>query len=378
MEVNAGFFAQFVEGGLATFGMYLAAKRKNACWGDDPEIQAMCELYNRPAEIWAYDPQSGSRKLRTFHEAASTGQLEFDNILPYMRLSYYGGGHYDSVMGIDHERNLLTTKPGVQEDIMIQMAQIRILRLEDGGVASSTSTSDMNENERNGQDLGSLTNEQAAFDLAIKKSRMEMEAYGEEDLQTALALSTASKNDNVPDEVFADVEVDSALIASQGQILQDVAEQSEREYLEKALHESLMTETNTSILEDDIIQQVSMASMQEIEKDSKDVNKSDYAFETDLNEDEREMALALEMSQWDVEVVLSDNTNHLTGYEIPDEDEEAQLRATMEESLRSIEPKNSNISNYEYKSLQNYNNDEDEDDDDDDLRKAIEESLRYK
>lgn len=51
------------------FPLYLAAKRKAGCWGDDPEIQAICELYNRPAEIWAFDPKSGARKLRTFHES---------------------------------------------------------------------------------------------------------------------------------------------------------------------------------------------------------------------------------------------------------------------------------------------------------------------
>jgi predicted GNAT superfamily acetyltransferase len=127
-------------------------------------------------------------------------------------------------------------------------------------------------------------------------------------------------------------------------------------------------------LEDDIIQQVSMASIKENENDLKGSNKSNYAFETDLNDDEREMALALEMSQWDVGVVLPDDINHLSDYTIPNIDEDTQLRATMEESLRYIEPKNSNISNYEYKSSQNYNND----DDDEDLRRAIEESLRYK
>ena len=55
---------------MAAFPLYVQAKRLNACWGDDPEIQALCELYNRPAEIWAYDSTRGARKLRTFHEAA--------------------------------------------------------------------------------------------------------------------------------------------------------------------------------------------------------------------------------------------------------------------------------------------------------------------
>ena len=39
MEADAGFYSQFVEGGMAAFPFYLRAKRLNACWGDDPEIQ---------------------------------------------------------------------------------------------------------------------------------------------------------------------------------------------------------------------------------------------------------------------------------------------------------------------------------------------------
>ena len=39
MQGDADFFSQFVEGGLANFALYLAAKRVNSCWGDDPEIQ---------------------------------------------------------------------------------------------------------------------------------------------------------------------------------------------------------------------------------------------------------------------------------------------------------------------------------------------------
>ena len=42
---------------MAAFLRYLDVKRQNAVWGDDPEVQALCEIYDRPAEIWAYDPQ---------------------------------------------------------------------------------------------------------------------------------------------------------------------------------------------------------------------------------------------------------------------------------------------------------------------------------
>ena len=39
MEVEAEFFSQFVVGGRDMFPLYLQAKRGDACWGDDPEIE---------------------------------------------------------------------------------------------------------------------------------------------------------------------------------------------------------------------------------------------------------------------------------------------------------------------------------------------------
>lgn len=41
MEIEAEFFSQFVEGGSEFFPLYLRAKRMDACWGDDPEIEVM-------------------------------------------------------------------------------------------------------------------------------------------------------------------------------------------------------------------------------------------------------------------------------------------------------------------------------------------------
>jgi hypothetical protein len=43
MEAEAEFFSQFVVGGRVMFPLYLQAKRTNACWGDDPEIEVSGE-----------------------------------------------------------------------------------------------------------------------------------------------------------------------------------------------------------------------------------------------------------------------------------------------------------------------------------------------
>lgn len=43
----------------------------------------------------------GAKTLRTFHEAAGSASGQLGHRRPPMRLSYYGGGHYDSVSPIN-------------------------------------------------------------------------------------------------------------------------------------------------------------------------------------------------------------------------------------------------------------------------------------
>lgn len=145
MEVNAAFFSQFVVGGMESFHLYLYAKRTNGCWGDDPEIQAICEIYDRPAQIWAFDHSSGARCLRTFHEVSSrpgTGRSRPSSSSsnnawwkmspstpqkPPIRLSYYGGGHYDSIISTaDTISASYSRAPGVLEDSAISRAKERV------------------------------------------------------------------------------------------------------------------------------------------------------------------------------------------------------------------------------------------------------------
>jgi OTU domain-containing protein 5 len=103
MESEKEYFQPFVIGDMTHFIRYLNHKRQNGIWGDDPELQAMCELYDRPAEVYAYDPVHGYRKLRTFHENSTT----LARNRPPIRLSYYGGGHYDSIVATDHLNNII-------------------------------------------------------------------------------------------------------------------------------------------------------------------------------------------------------------------------------------------------------------------------------
>jgi OTU domain-containing protein 5 len=56
------YYKDFIEGGNVE--EYVARKKINGVWGDDVEIQALSEIYNRPIEIYAYSNQP----MRTFHE----------------------------------------------------------------------------------------------------------------------------------------------------------------------------------------------------------------------------------------------------------------------------------------------------------------------
>ena len=59
------YFGDFIEGGVSGMDEYLAKKAADGEWGDDLEIQAMSEIYDRAVEIYEYD----NRPMKTFHEA---------------------------------------------------------------------------------------------------------------------------------------------------------------------------------------------------------------------------------------------------------------------------------------------------------------------
>lgn len=78
-----GFFESYIYG---DFEAYIERKSTEGVWGDDIELEAMSEIYNRPIEIYAYSIEP----MRTFHET------NFQKNEP-IRLSYHGMSHYNSV-----------------------------------------------------------------------------------------------------------------------------------------------------------------------------------------------------------------------------------------------------------------------------------------
>jgi hypothetical protein len=87
MESERDHYSQFV---TEDFAQYLARKRQDRCFGNNLEIQAISELYNRPIEIYIW---RGGRMevINLFH-----GQYRTDN--PPIRFSYHHGNHYNSVL----------------------------------------------------------------------------------------------------------------------------------------------------------------------------------------------------------------------------------------------------------------------------------------
>lgn len=312
MESEIDFFSQFIIGGREAFHLYVQAKRMNACWGDDPEIEAICEMYNRPAEIWAYDAKSGAKKLRTFHEsvvhsATNTSSSSSANttvsafsmnspsthssaLLQPMRLSYYGGGHYDSIVDIRHDEQVVRRKPGEVEDMSIARSRNRWL---------------MNHNRMTVDEVRRMTDveatDQAALDSALQESRRLQMSNEYGDLESVLTLSLQDHTTDGKPSSANVADVDPSLINVQSTILQTVQEESEREYLEKALISSLADDPAGVSTEDAMLQEALLKSQQDLlgvsQEEQTNVTDKDVELAIKLSTLSPEEALELALQQ---------------------------------------------------------------------------------
>jgi OTU domain-containing protein 5 len=364
MEANSQFFSQFVEGGMEYFHFYLRAKRMSACWGDDPEIQAMCELYNRPADIWAYDCNNGASKLRTFHEAISnySNNNSSINISPVIRLSYYGGGHYDSVVdNQQNNRNILHSEPGVLEnEVIANLIESR----RNSSVVEAKQESDRAATDR------------AALEIAIQNSRYDNLCRADEDLESCLLVSLKSKSNDYKDSKHIDSNneyksINNDINATQTSILQNSTEQSEREFIETATISSLNSESK--LTEEELLDQARLESLKDY-KISNYGDDSDIDMALKLSELSEEQALELAMNQSRSETInnYSDNKSNYSSDKNISKDNDLSEDATFQAALTasisdsSLPIKNNLMSIYRT----TY------DDEDEELRRAIAESLK--
>ena len=87
IEKNKLFYSQFIEGGEAKISEYIERKRKRGIWGDNLEIQALSEIYNRPIEIYV----KIEKPLKTFCNDKINTKYP-------IKISYFGNKHYNSIV----------------------------------------------------------------------------------------------------------------------------------------------------------------------------------------------------------------------------------------------------------------------------------------
>lgn len=412
MEVNSAFFAMFVEGGIENFHRYIAMKRQLTCWGDDPEIQAICEIYGRPAEIWSFDLHQGARRLRTYHEAGTGGEAA--TISAALRLSFYGGGHYDSIVGPAFNGFLLTTRPGLVEDTSIARARCLI----DSGDRPRHSIARFSDTDSlAASDVEATDN--AALEMALSTSRKEMEAFGEEDIETCLALSLscmvaeAKSSSGVSD--LSSVPGRKNTESSAAHSMSEGAKYSELDSDEKAVLDLVLKEsvndikradellgpvTEEEIIEAQLLEQVRQESLKQSSglfssrSDSKCSSETftmpasscrpipqQDEFEFAIQQSEQEMLEeAIRMSQnvaygnADVcSASLSGNNQMVSAV-----DEDEMLRMAIMQSVEMASSPDTRNNDYRTGGGSNCSNNNNDDDDDDDLHRAIAASIQYR
>lgn len=84
MERERDHFSQFITEG---FTAYCKRKRRDKVYGNNLEIQAFSEMYNRPIHIYCYSTEP----INIFHGS-------YDTDTPPIRLSYHHGNHYNSLV----------------------------------------------------------------------------------------------------------------------------------------------------------------------------------------------------------------------------------------------------------------------------------------
>ncbi|CAI5703532.1 unnamed protein product [Peronospora effusa] len=232
MESEKEYFEPYVVGDMAAFMRYLRHKRRDGVWGDDPELQAMCELYDRPAEVFAYDPVQGFRKLRCYHENSALSRCR-----PPIRLSYYGGGHYDSLVGHNHQVNLIRETPGLWEQRHIGYSRrINSRDMRDGVAGVEQQVQAQSDRERT--DV-----EQLEHILMLSRSEFDaMDTSLEEILKLSLAEhggEALPAQAHLESEEIEEATRASEIAAIQAELLAKAKAESEEEQLMSAIQASL-------------------------------------------------------------------------------------------------------------------------------------------
>ena len=211
--IEREFFSQFVEGGDKEFDNYINMKRKSGVWGDDVELQAISEIYNRPIEIY-----SGSKKpLKTFHENIKEFNLKDSQNKDNknfqkspIRISYHGNEHYNSVVPTkfdfdiwrNYKDSMINEEPGKYEDEILQIKRERKLnKINEKKEIEESRKLFMQKKDKYLDDmlLDLLLNEDGKNDESIiEQSKLEYKKEQDDILQKVIneSINDNKKNDN--------------------------------------------------------------------------------------------------------------------------------------------------------------------------------------
>mmetsp|Transcript_27482 Transcript_27482/g.64165 ORF Transcript_27482/g.64165 Transcript_27482/m.64165 type:complete len:196 (+) Transcript_27482:275-862(+) len=96
MSENRAHFSLYVDG---DFDEYLRSRTHDGVWGDNLEIVALAEIFDRPVEVWSREapvPSSGiMQPQRVVQEVLASRHIQ------PIRLTYHGGSHYNSLVNPD-------------------------------------------------------------------------------------------------------------------------------------------------------------------------------------------------------------------------------------------------------------------------------------
>ena len=212
ISIERKFFSQFVEGGEASFDEYIAMKRTSGVWGDDIELQALSEIYNRPIEIFL----NSNKPLKTFHEnydgcSRNCNNVDYNNInnvkkFP-IRVSYHGKAHYNSVIPskTNYEYSLyvnamLSSKPGeAEEAFILRIAKDKEKKEED--IAKARQRFKESQTNKNIDDLLfdtlTLSDKAANENVAKAMKESELEGYENELIDSVKKISLENTNEDI-------------------------------------------------------------------------------------------------------------------------------------------------------------------------------------
>ena len=113
MELHSEKFSEFIDtdNHYRDFAHYLDTMRTLRTWGDNLEITALSEIYQRRVEVYAQE---------TTPRITLSDSVNYNNELPPIRVSFKNGNHYNSVVAENHNDTILNSQQvGEFEDAVL-------------------------------------------------------------------------------------------------------------------------------------------------------------------------------------------------------------------------------------------------------------------